>query len=251
MARGRRAFVVCVGVGMLGLGCASPPQKPTNVDIDPDPPPATAAAPVASAVAPAEDAVVARPNTQGRRRAYAFPVATLPGFEMLPDGGSRVFVEVTRKVDVEERRAARVLTYVLKGARIVYRNNENPLVTVHFNTPVTQARLLPSGRDLLLSVDLRADTAVTWKMVAGDDGGGMLQLDFPKGSFLPADGVYVPPSSVPPSASPRTGPTGRAWRGKGQGAPSVAAAPAAATAAPTSAPSPGADDPGGAAVPGN
>jgi hypothetical protein len=243
MASGRRAFVVCVGVGMLGLGCGSPPQKPTNVDIDPDPAPATAPAPVASA-APVGDAVLARPNTQGRRRAYAFPVATLPGFEMLPDGGSRVFVEVTRKVDVEERRAARVLTYVLKGARIVYRNNENPLVTVHFNTPVSQARLLPSGRDLLLSVDLRADTAVTWKMVAGDDGGGMLQLDFPKGSFLPADGVYVAPP-----ASPRTGPTGRAWRGKGQGAPSsVAASPGAAA---TSASSPGADDPGGAAVPGN
>jgi hypothetical protein len=158
---------------------------------------------------------------------------------MLPDGGSRIFVEVTRKVDVEERRTARVLTYVLKGTRVVYRNNENPLVTVDFDTPVTQARLLPSGRDLLLSVDLRADTAVTWKMVAGDSAGSAtLELDFPKGSFLPTDGS-VPVMPPPP---PRT--TARTWRGRGRGAPPPVAG------APQTAPVP-ADGSGGSAVPGN
>jgi hypothetical protein len=161
-----------------------------------------------------------------RTKAYPFPVATLPGFEMMPDGGSRVFVEVTKKVDVEERRAARVLTYVLKGARIVYRNNENPLVTVHFNTPMTVARLRPSGRDAILSVDLRADTAPTWKMVVdSDDSSATLEIVFPKGSFLPAgEGEAAlpatavppgpppgPPSGTPHADSGRSG--GHAWRG--------------------------------------
>jgi hypothetical protein len=35
----------------------------------------------------------------------AGPVATLPGFEMLAEGGSRLFVELTQSVQVEERRA--------------------------------------------------------------------------------------------------------------------------------------------------
>ncbi len=31
------------------------------------------------------------------------------------------------------------IVYVLKGAHVDKRNNYNPLVTVHFNTPVTSA----------------------------------------------------------------------------------------------------------------
>jgi hypothetical protein len=108
---------------------------------------------------------------------------------MLPEGGSRLFVEVSQTVGVEEKRAQRTLTYVLRGARVVHRNNENALVTVHFNTPVTRARLVPSGRDLLFSIDLRADATPAWKIVNESDGTATLQIDFPKGSFLPAGGV--------------------------------------------------------------
>jgi len=239
-----RAFAILAGLLVSGLNCgASQAQKPP-VDPESDSTPPMSATPPAatpgsgtsggSGAPGADQAMLARPIPTMRTRAYAFPVATLPGFEMLPDGGSRVFVEVTRKVDVEERRAARVLTYVLKGARVVYRNNENALVTVHFNTPVTSARLLPSGRDLLFSVDLRADTAATWKMVADSDGSAVLQVDFPKGSFLPAGDVddritaaatppprvAAPPGTPPPRvvpAQPR-----RAWRG---GAAQPAAGP--------------------------
>lgn len=146
----------------------------------------------------------ARGNIANYMKKYPYPVATLPGFELLPDGGSRLFVEITRTVNVEERRTERVLTYVLKGTRVIYRNNENSLVTVHFNTPVTRARLLPSGSDLLFAVDLRADAAPAWKMVGESDGSATLQIDFPKGSFLPqgdiGDGPYVEPrpNTAPP-----------------------------------------------------
>jgi hypothetical protein len=169
---------------------------------------------------------------------------------MLPDGGSRLFVEVTRKVDVEQRKAARGLTFVLKGARVVYRNNENALVTVHFNTPVTRARLLPSGRDLLFSVDLRADATPAWKVVSGADGGATLQVDFPKGDFIPAGGVQDPAAdNAPPSAAPpppRTAAaSGRTWRGNHSsssgggvgGQPQVMASPAVAPSSGGSPPS--------------
>jgi hypothetical protein len=113
------------------------------------------------------------------------PIATLPGFETLGDGSTRVFVQLTQSVPVEERKAKGSLTYVLKGAHVTIHNNTNPLVTVHFNTPVTQARLKPSGADLLLLIDLRAATSPAWKMTTAKDNTAILQIDFPKGTFLP------------------------------------------------------------------
>jgi hypothetical protein len=140
----------------------------------------------------------ARAHTQG-------PVATLPGFEMLADGGSRLFVELTQSIAVEEKRASRTVTYVLKGAHVDRRNNENALVTVHFNTPVTRARLLPSGRDLVFIVDLRADATPSWKLVNAKDNSAILQIDFPKGSFLPANGEADDSlGGAPPSAQGST-----------------------------------------------
>ena len=112
------------------------------------------------------------------------PVATLPGFEMLGEGGSRLFVELSQTVQVEERRARGTLTYVLKGAHVTVRNNENPLVTVHFNTPVTRARLVPAGRDVLFVVDLRADVTPTWKINPAKEGSAVLSVEFAKGTYL-------------------------------------------------------------------
>jgi hypothetical protein len=130
------------------------------------------------------------------------PVATLPGFEMMPDGGSRLFVELTRTVAVEEKKAAGTITYVLKGAHIDKRNNANALVTVHFNTPVTRARLVPSGRDLHFVIDLRQNAVPTWKLAPAKDGASILQIDFAKGDFLPAGGE---PLVTPlPAAQPTT-----------------------------------------------
>jgi hypothetical protein len=143
---------------------------------------------------------------------YPYAVATLPGFEMLADGGSRLFVEVTKTVSVEERRTAHGLTYVLKGARVVYHNNQNALDTKYFNTPVARARLLPSGRDLLFLVELRADSTPAWRVVGGSDGMATLQVDFPSGSFLPAgvndDAPRLPAELLDSSPGPGSGQTG-------------------------------------------
>jgi hypothetical protein len=219
MAGRLRALAIPAGLPallVLAAACAHTRTAVAPAPEDPDPasPVATPATLAPPPPPPGEAApIAARPiTTSAHPRTYPFPVATLPGFEMLPDGGSRVFVEITRKVDVEERRSARVLTYVLKGAHVVYRNNENALVTVHFNTPVTKARLLPSGRDLLFSVDLRADSPATWKMVTDSDGSATLQVDFPKGSFLPAGDVDMPAEhpmagGVPPGHPPPVNPS--------------------------------------------
>lgn len=113
------------------------------------------------------------------------PVATLPGFEQLPDGGSRLFVDLTTQVPVEERRTAGSVTYVLKGAQVTHHNNTNALVTVHFNTPVFRARLVPSGADLLFVIDLRDPKAAPAFKMSAKGQGGILTVDFGKGDYVP------------------------------------------------------------------
>jgi hypothetical protein len=121
------------------------------------------------------------------------PIATLPGFEMQADGSSRFFVQLTATVPVEEKKAAGSITYVLKGAHVNVRNNENALVTVHFNTPVSRARLVPSAQGLSFIIELRAAATPTYKVVAGKDGTSILEVDFPKGSYVTAaDGRQAP-----------------------------------------------------------
>jgi hypothetical protein len=246
-------------LSVSGLACAHAQPPPPVVDSDPDPPASTttiaAPPPPADTSKSASDtpafSTAERAIALRKAKAYPYPVAILPGFEMRADGGSRLFVEVTKNVDVEERRAARVLTYVLKGTRVVYRNNENALVTVHFNTPVTRARLFPSGKDLTFTVDLRADATPTWKMIPESDGTAMLQVDFPQGSFLPADGhvdeaVYPTPTGRgsivlpgPPATSAAPLNTGSRGMGRGGGRSSGGhAAPPVVTGNPAPGPAP-------------
>ena len=129
------------------------------------------------------------------------PIATLPGFEVLGDGGSRVFVQLTQNVPVEERKAKGSVTYVLKGAHVAIHNNTNPLVTVHFNTPVSKAQLRPAGGDLLLVIDLRAPSTPAWKINAAKDGTAILQIDFPKGAFGSGETDAPKGDAKPPPAA--------------------------------------------------
>ncbi|MGO9838441.1 MAG: hypothetical protein ACLP1X_30030 [Polyangiaceae bacterium] len=114
------------------------------------------------------------------------PDATMPGFETLADGSSRLFVELSKPVKYETKSGIGTITYVLKGAHVSLRNNYNPLVTVHFNTPVASARLVPHGSDLWFVVSLRGKTQPTVTLDGTKDGGSMLRVEFPKGDYLPA-----------------------------------------------------------------
>ena len=184
-----------------------------------DAPPATAAS-AAPTTAPADSSAPAADTTPKNLTGYGYrdhappkghwtprkvthvaavpagPIATLPGFEMLADGSSRFFVQLTQAVQVEEKKAAGTVTYVLKGAHVTMRNNENALVTVHFNTPVTSARLTPVHEGLAFVISLRANVAPTYKVVAAKEGSSILEVDFAKGSYVPS-GDAAPAQPVP------------------------------------------------------
>jgi len=128
------------------------------------------------------------------------PDAIMPGFEMLADGSSQLYVELSKPVQYDTKTSRGAIVYVLKGAHVDKRNNFNPLVTVHFNTPVTSARLVPHGRDLWFVVDLRASVQPTVTMDAAKDGGAILRIGFPSGSYLPLQKIAPAPAPTPPPA---------------------------------------------------
>jgi hypothetical protein len=129
-----------------------------------------------------------------RARADA-AVATFPGFRLLPDGTSRIYVELTRSVSVDERRGDGMLVYVIHDARVPVRNNRNALITTHFPTPVGRARLLSARADVELVIDLRKNASATHKVVPGENGGARLEVDFPAGDYPPEPGRFEPPSA--------------------------------------------------------
>ena len=133
----------------------------------------------------------------------------VPGFETLADGSSRLFIELTKPVTYETKAAKGTVTYVLKGARVSRRNNTNALVTVHFNTPVTSAQLVPHGHDLWFVVELRAPVQPSVSMDAGKEGGAVMHIELPKGQYLPAEAGTPPASSgsTPSTDAPKAAPS--------------------------------------------
>jgi hypothetical protein len=123
----------------------------------------------------------------------------MPGFETLADGSTRLFVELSQPVAYSAKVGHGAITYLLKGAHVDRRNNYNPLVTVHFNTPVTSARLVPRGKDLWFVIGLRANVSPTVTMDSSKDGGAILRIEFAKGDYIPR--ASAAPPSPPPAAA--------------------------------------------------
>jgi hypothetical protein len=233
---------LALGVALAPLVAFAQPAGPASGGTPDVLPPASGAAAAGSA-APAEGddkkapsrpmagyaysdkpAAAAAPRAHYRTRG---PVVTMPGFEQTSDGGSRLFVQLSQPVQVEERRAAGSVTYVLKGASPRVWNNTNALVTVHFNTPVSRARLVPVGGDLHFVVDLRAAVTPTWKLDEGQDKTATLAIDFPKGDYLaaPSSGTEAAAAAPPPKAARGMKRTSRPARGSKPAAPADAAKP--------------------------
>jgi hypothetical protein len=147
-------------------------------------------------------------------------VAEWPGFRNTVDGGSEVMVEFSKPIVAPtEHKAAGTITYVFVGAHVIKSNNQNPLLTMHFNTPVLSARLVPKKGELHLVIDLRPGVDAppgSGIRVGAEAGGQQFFVKFPAGSYLPKDdlddepikkGVKKTPSTTktPPSTKKPNG----------------------------------------------
>jgi hypothetical protein len=128
-------------------------------------------------------------------------VAQWPGFHLTSDGGSEVMVEFSKTLPAPvEHRAKGSVTYVFKGVRLTKRNNANPLITIHFNTPIAVARLVPKGNELHLVIELRGgvEALPSTGIRPGVEGqGAQFFAKFAPGHFIDeaAEGDEVPNGS--------------------------------------------------------
>ncbi|MCK7501017.1 MAG: hypothetical protein MZW92_70920 [Comamonadaceae bacterium] len=114
-------------------------------------------------------------------------LVTWPGFEITASG-SRIFVQSLRPITYSRADEANRVVFVLQKTRIHLRNNRNPLVTEHFNTPVGTAYLRRRGSDTLLILDMKVGSSPSISQVT-EGGYSFLFLDFPGGSYPIPEGV--------------------------------------------------------------
>jgi len=108
---------------------------------------------------------------------------TWPGFIMRPDGGSRVFVQTTKPLEYSRSDKKRRLSLSFREAGVHLNNNRNPLVTVHFNTPLRRAFLKRTGKAVELVMELKVEAQATITQFADSDGYHYLFVDYPAGQY--------------------------------------------------------------------
>lgn len=115
-----------------------------------------------------------------KRGREAAAVVTFVGFRQDQDGRATVYADVTKTVSVtREKSAARELRYRLEDARVVLRNNTNPLLAQHFGSIVESARLIPERDAVVLSIRLRRAAEARQRVVAQAGGACTVVIEIP------------------------------------------------------------------------
>jgi hypothetical protein len=176
--------VLCLSVDAL----AAPPKAP---------PKPAAPAPAATATgASAKSKETPRAATKKGKKPTG-PAVVFSGIQMIPGGGSKIFVEITGTTKVTEGKAAGSLSYVLDGVHSDIQNHRNPLELIYHNTPVLRAKLRPSKQDTEVLFEMRADVKPKVQIVDLPGGGARVEFEFPAGNYavdpepLPGEGSSV------------------------------------------------------------
>lgn len=107
-----------------------------------------------------------------------------PGFQMMPDGSSRVFLQMSEEVPHTVAREGQTLVVTFKGAKVLHRNHHRPLLTRFFNTPVTRVKVKAVRRAVRVELALRADVTPQVRAATGADGLHYVYIEFPAGDYL-------------------------------------------------------------------
>lgn len=166
---------------------AQPPQAPppTGVNLPPAEPPK---APAKGKKPPPKKPPPPPPRKarkHGRGKAQdnivippGVAIATSPTFLMLDGGGSRVVLEVNRKVAISEHKSEGRIVFRLAGVMVPERVNQLALPLGFFATPVSRIQLTSQGVGADLEIDLRERVNVVHRVI-DTQRGIMLQIDLP------------------------------------------------------------------------
>jgi hypothetical protein len=113
-------------------------------------------------------------------------LVTWPGFQMMPDGGSRVFVQTSTEVTPELKRDGQSDNWqlLLGNVSLPAGNARRPLDTQFFNTPVKSVRTLSRGKGVAVMLVMRAKLKPIVRTERAQSGYYFTYLEFPAGSFL-------------------------------------------------------------------
>jgi hypothetical protein len=103
---------------------------------------------------------------------------TWTGFQMKPEGGSRVFVQLTAEAPYQVTETAHGVQVSIKGARLHLRNNGRALETKFFATPVQKVRASEKGGQVTVLIETRAKSAHA-ERTESQGGYVFLLIDFP------------------------------------------------------------------------
>jgi hypothetical protein len=110
-------------------------------------------------------------------------LVTWPGFQMLPSGASRVFIQLTVEVKPELKQVGSGWQLVLPSVSLPPGNARRPLDTSFFNTPVTTLRSKKHKDDVIVQLDMRAKVSPTLRTEKAATGYFFVYLEFPVGNF--------------------------------------------------------------------
>jgi hypothetical protein len=112
-------------------------------------------------------------------------LVTWPGFQMLPNGGSRVFVQTSVEVVPELKRdGLDNWQLVLPAVALPSGNARLPLDTHYFNTPVRSVKASARGTTVVVLLEMRAKLKPIVRTERAANGYFFTYLEFPPGNFV-------------------------------------------------------------------
>lgn len=113
------------------------------------------------------------------------PTITWPGFQMRPDGSSRVFIQSNKPLDPKVLKAADgKFELELPGAHVAAKTNRLPLDTRFFNTPVKKVSVNAARSGAIVELDLRAPVTPQITSEQGPAGYYFTYIELPKGEYV-------------------------------------------------------------------
>jgi hypothetical protein len=195
------------------IGLAAAQVHAQAVSLEPEEPGSQHAPGVYTGVKPGGDEA---PPIPGAQPGSTPPAITWPGFQMQPDGGSRVFVQMTSRVGVNSALTENRVVVDFGDVAIVGATNRLPLYTRFFNTPVTRVELRRANKRTQLILTLRTTIQPRVSTDQSKSGYWFVYVDFPPGNYLSGDAA---PIEAPPEPESSKAPTPK-------GDPALRAAPA-------------------------
>jgi hypothetical protein len=112
-------------------------------------------------------------------------LVTWPGFQMLPNGGSRVFVQTSVEVKPDLKREGNTLHVSLTSVSLPRGNARLPLDTSFFNTPVKSVRAKARKDGVMVEIELRSNVSLSpiMRTERASTGYYFVYLDFPAGNY--------------------------------------------------------------------